>query len=69
MRSGLRGALAAEQRPRAPQVFTESTHIVAVKAGGAAHVYCHQAVEELNIKPKNWKCVRVCARAACTRLR
>ena len=37
-------------------MFTESTHIVAVKPSG--NVYCYQAVEELNIKPKNWKCVR-----------
>ena len=38
------------------KVFTESTHIVAVKPSG--NVYCYQAVQELNIKPKNWKCVR-----------
>lgn len=39
----------------AAQVFTESTHIVALKPTG--NVYCFQAVEELNIKAKNWKCV------------
>lgn len=33
------------------QVFTESTHIVAVKTSG--NVYCYQALEELNFKPKN----------------
>mmetsp|Transcript_36818 Transcript_36818/g.87472 ORF Transcript_36818/g.87472 Transcript_36818/m.87472 type:complete len:600 (+) Transcript_36818:125-1924(+) len=35
------------------KVFTQSTHIVAVKVTG--NVYCYEAVEELNIKPKNWK--------------
>ncbi len=39
----------------APQVFTESTHIVAIKTTG--NVFSYQAVEELNIRPKNWKCV------------
>lgn len=34
------------------KVFTPSTHIVAVKTTG--NVYCYEAVEELNIKPKNW---------------
>ena len=38
---------------RCSQVFTESTHIVAVKTSG--NVYCFQAVDELNIKAKNWK--------------
>ena len=36
-------------------MFTESTHIVAVKPSG--NVYCYQAVDELNIKTKSWKCV------------
>eukprot|EP00192_Tetraselmis_astigmatica_P009027 CAMPEP_0117695242 /NCGR_PEP_ID=MMETSP0804-20121206/28028_1 /TAXON_ID=1074897 /ORGANISM="Tetraselmis astigmatica, Strain CCMP880" /LENGTH=613 /DNA_ID=CAMNT_0005509287 /DNA_START=160 /DNA_END=2001 /DNA_ORIENTATION=- len=35
------------------KVFTQHTHIVAVKTTG--NVYCHEAVEELNIKPRNWK--------------
>eukprot|EP00210_Caulerpa_lentillifera_P006358 g6073.t1 len=35
------------------KVFTEHTHIVGIKTTG--HVYCYEAVEELNIKPKNWK--------------
>jgi len=34
------------------KVFTEHTHIVAVKPTG--NVYCFEAVEELNIKAKNW---------------
>ncbi|PNW77920.1 hypothetical protein CHLRE_10g457000v5 [Chlamydomonas reinhardtii] len=35
------------------KVFTEHTHIVAIKTTG--NVYCWEAVEELNVKPKNWK--------------
>ena len=35
------------------KVFTDSTHIVAVKTTG--NVYCHQAIDELCVKPKNWK--------------
>lgn len=35
------------------KVFTDYTHIVAIKTSG--NVYCYEAVERLNIKPKNWK--------------
>ena len=35
------------------KVFTDSTHIVAVKTTG--NVYRHQAIDELCVKPKNWK--------------
>eukprot|EP00899_Mesostigma_viride_P012634 jgi/Mesvir1/21371/Mv20855-RA.1 len=35
------------------KVFTEFTHIVAVRTTG--NVYCYQAIQELNIKTKNWK--------------
>ncbi|GLC33403.1 hypothetical protein PLESTB_000071800 [Pleodorina starrii] len=35
------------------KVFTEHTHIVAVRPTG--NVYCWEAVEELCVKPKNWK--------------
>ena len=35
------------------QVFTESTHIVAVRTSG--NVYAYEAVQELNIKPKFMK--------------
>ncbi|CAM6051939.1 unnamed protein product [Sphagnum compactum] len=35
------------------KVFTEFTHIVAVKTTG--NVFCYEAIKELNIKPKNWK--------------
>ena len=35
------------------KVFTDSTHIVAVKTTG--NVYCYQAIDELCVKPKNWK--------------
>ncbi|KAF3439061.1 hypothetical protein FNV43_RR17336 [Rhamnella rubrinervis] len=35
------------------KVFTEFTHIVAVKTTG--NVFCYEAIKELNIKIKNWK--------------
>lgn len=35
------------------QVFTESTHIVAIRTSG--NVYAWEAVEELNIKPRFMK--------------
>lgn len=35
------------------KVFTEFTHIVAVKTTG--NVFCYEAIKELNIKTKNWK--------------
>jgi hypothetical protein len=35
------------------KVFTEHTHIVAIKTTG--NVFCWEAVEELNVKSKNWK--------------
>eukprot|EP00798_Chlamydomonas_sp_ICE-L_P013541 gene13541-19411_t len=35
------------------KVFTVHTHIVAIKTSG--NVYCWDAVEELCVKPKNWK--------------
>ena len=35
------------------KTFTDSTRIVAVKTTG--NVYCAEAVEELCVKPKNWK--------------
>lgn len=35
------------------KVFTDHTHIVAVKTTG--NVYAWEAVEELNVKAKNWK--------------
>lgn len=35
------------------KVFTEFTHIVAIKTTG--NVFCHEAIKELNIKTKNWK--------------
>ncbi|KAG2542702.1 hypothetical protein PVAP13_9NG656600 [Panicum virgatum] len=41
------------QCPVLNKVFTEFTHIVAVKTTG--NVFCYEAVQELNIKPKNWK--------------
>ena len=34
-------------------MFTPHTHIVAVRTSG--NVYCYEALEELCIKPKNWK--------------
>ena len=38
------------QARRVLQVFTESTHIVAIKPSG--NVYCWEAIQELNIKPR-----------------
>lgn len=35
------------------KVFTDHTHIVAVKQSG--NVYCWEAVDELNVKAKNWR--------------
>jgi peptidyl-prolyl cis-trans isomerase-like protein 2 len=35
------------------KVFTPHTHIVAIKATG--NVYSYDAIDELCIKPKNWK--------------
>ncbi|XP_019641125.1 PREDICTED: peptidyl-prolyl cis-trans isomerase-like 2 [Branchiostoma belcheri] len=35
------------------KVFNENAHIVAIKKTG--HVYSYEAVERLNIRPKNWK--------------
>lgn len=35
------------------KVFTEFTHIVAVKTTG--NVFSHEAIKELNLKTKNWK--------------
>ncbi|CAM8883360.1 unnamed protein product [Rhodiola kirilowii] len=35
------------------KVFTEFTHIVAIKTTG--NVFCYEAIKELNIKTKNWK--------------
>ncbi|CAI5495766.1 unnamed protein product, partial [Closterium sp. Naga37s-1] len=39
--------------PVLKKVFTEFTHIVAVKTTG--NVFCYEAIRELNVKPKNWK--------------
>lgn len=33
--------------------FTKNSHIVAV--AGSGNVFCWEAIEQLNIKPKNWK--------------
>ncbi|XP_050388092.1 peptidyl-prolyl cis-trans isomerase CYP65 [Argentina anserina] len=41
------------QCPVLNKVFTEYTHIVAVKTTG--NVFCYEAIKELNIKTKNWK--------------
>ncbi|CAH9118945.1 unnamed protein product [Cuscuta epithymum] len=41
------------QCPVLSKVFTEFTHIVAVKNTG--NVFCYEAIKELNIKTKNWK--------------
>ncbi|MCO5612751.1 hypothetical protein L7F22_067021 [Adiantum nelumboides] len=41
------------QCPVLHKVFTEYTHIVALKTTG--NVFSYEAVKELNLKPKNWK--------------
>ncbi|KAK2983294.1 LOW QUALITY PROTEIN: hypothetical protein RJ640_030573, partial [Escallonia rubra] len=41
------------QCPVLNKVFTEFTHIVAVKTTG--NVFCFEAIKELNLKTKNWK--------------
>ncbi|GMH14845.1 hypothetical protein Nepgr_016686 [Nepenthes gracilis] len=41
------------QCPVLNKVFTEFTHIVAVKTTG--NVFCYEAIKELNLKTKNWK--------------
>lgn len=41
------------------KVFTDSTKIAAIAATG--NVYAYEAVEELNIKAKNWTVWAVCA--------
>jgi peptidyl-prolyl cis-trans isomerase-like protein 2 len=35
------------------KVFNDNTHIVAIRTSG--NVYCWDAIEQLNIKTKNWK--------------
>jgi peptidyl-prolyl cis-trans isomerase-like protein 2 len=37
------------------KVFTDFTHIVAIRTSG--HVYSMEAIEELNIRAKNWNCI------------
>lgn len=41
------------QCPVLHKVFTEYTHIVALKTTG--NVFSYEAIRELNVKPKNWK--------------
>lgn len=41
------------QCPVLHKVFTEFSHIVAVKTTG--NVFSYEAIKELNLKPKNWK--------------
>jgi peptidyl-prolyl cis-trans isomerase-like 2 len=37
------------------KVFTDNTHIVAVRHGESAHVFAYDTIERLNIKPKMWR--------------
>lgn len=37
------------------KVFTDNTHIVAIRHGSEANVFAFETVERLNIKAKNWK--------------
>lgn len=41
------------QCPVLNKIFTEFTHIVAVRTTG--NVFCYEAIKELNLKTKNWK--------------
>lgn len=46
-------SICCTSKTRRTQVFTESTHIVAIRTSG--NVYAYEAVQELNIKPKFMK--------------
>ncbi|KIY04098.1 uncharacterized protein Z520_00790 [Fonsecaea multimorphosa CBS 102226] len=37
------------------KVFTDNTHIVAIRHGESANVFAYDTVERLNIKPKMWR--------------
>lgn len=37
------------------KVFTDNTHIVAIRHGGYANVFAWDTVEKMNIKPKMWR--------------
>ena len=50
--SRIRLNIKIEQQPF-NQVFNTSTHIAAIKTTG--NVFCYEAIEELNIKAKNYK--------------
>lgn len=43
------------QCPALFRPFTKNSHIVAIRTGNTANVYCFDAIEQLNIKTKNWK--------------
>lgn len=36
------------------KIFTDNTHIVAIRHGGEANVFAWETIERLNIKPKMW---------------
>ena len=37
------------------KIFTDNTHIIAIRHGDSANVFAYDTVERLNIKPKMWK--------------
>jgi len=37
------------------KVFTDNTHLVAIRHGGSANVFAYETVERLNIKAKMWR--------------
>ncbi|EXJ78644.1 peptidyl-prolyl cis-trans isomerase-like 2 [Capronia coronata CBS 617.96] len=37
------------------KVFTNNTHIVAIRHGDSANVFAYDTIERLNIKPKTWR--------------
>ena len=48
-----KNAEGAYQCPVLFKQFTDKSHIVAIKSTG--NVFSYEAVEQLNLKPKNWK--------------
>ena len=54
-RAGSEGALGEMVDPVTFKVFTDNTHIVAIRHGNEANVFAWDTVERLNIKAKMWR--------------